>query len=100
MGRAGSPRHVAKEFDGDIARHTIRRSDSFFDAESAVAFGLGTVFDVGDVAPYTPVTVPALTGAPTVMNGEVHVTDTTWTLRAADVVRARFRSTGVILIFR
>ncbi len=51
----------------------------------AVAFGPGTVFDVGDVAPYTPVTVPALTGAPTVMNGEVHVTDTTWTLRAADV---------------
>ena len=43
------------------------------------------MFDVGDVAPYTPVTVPALTGAPTVMNGEVHVTDTTWTLRAADV---------------
>ena len=51
----------------------------------AVAFGPGTTFDVGDVAPYTPVTVPALTGAPTVMNGEVHVTDTTWTLRAADV---------------
>ncbi len=51
----------------------------------AVAFGPGTVFDVGDVAPYTPVTVPALTGAPTITNGEVHVTDTTWTLRAADV---------------
>ena len=51
----------------------------------AVAFGPGTVFDVGDVAPYTPVTVPALTGVPTVMNGEVHVTNTTWTLRAADV---------------
>ncbi len=51
----------------------------------AVAFGPGTTFDVGDVAPYTPVTVPALTGAPTVMNGEVHVTDTTWTLRADDV---------------
>ena len=50
-----------------------------------VAFGPGTTFDVGDVAPYTPVTVPSLTGAPTVMNGEVHVTDTTWTLRAADV---------------
>ena len=51
----------------------------------AVAFGPGTVFDVGDVAPYTPVIVPSLTGAPTVMNGEVHVTNTTWTLRAADV---------------
>ena len=51
----------------------------------AVAFGPGTVFDVGDVAPYTPVTIPALTGVPTVMNGEVHVTNTTWTLRAADV---------------
>ena len=42
-----------------------------------MAFGLGTVFDVGDVAPYTPVTVPSLTGVPTISNGEVHVTDTT-----------------------
>ena len=51
----------------------------------AVAFGPGTVFDVGDVAPYTPVTVPSLTGVPTITNGEVRVQSATWTLRAADV---------------
>ena len=51
----------------------------------AVAFGPGTVFDVGDVTPYTPVAVPSLTGVPTITNGEVHVESATWTLRAADV---------------
>ncbi|MBR0506415.1 MAG: hypothetical protein IJJ84_13505 [Kiritimatiellae bacterium] len=51
----------------------------------AVAFGPGTVFDVGDVAPYTPVTVPSLTGVPTITNGSVSVASSTWTLRAADV---------------
>ncbi len=55
----------------------------------AVTFGPGTVLDVGDVAPYTPVTVPSLTGVPTITNGEVHVTNTTWTLRAADVAAGR-----------
>ncbi len=51
----------------------------------AVAFGPGTVFDVGDVAPYTPVAVPSLTGVPTITNGSVSVASSTWTLRAADV---------------
>ena len=51
----------------------------------AVAFGPGTVFDVGDVAPYTPVTVPSLIGVPTITNGSVSVASSTWTLRAADV---------------
>jgi hypothetical protein len=51
----------------------------------AVAFGPGTVFDVGDVTPYTPVTVPSLTGVPTITNGSVSVASSTWTLRAADV---------------
>ncbi|MBQ6339843.1 MAG: hypothetical protein IJI36_11930 [Kiritimatiellae bacterium] len=51
----------------------------------AVAFGPGTTFDVGDAAPYTPVTVPSLTGVPTITNGSVSVGSSTWTLRAADV---------------
>ena len=78
--------------DGSLLRATLATDKTQKDPanfrptfEGPVAFGPGTVFDVGDAAPYTPVTVPALTGAPTVMNGEVHVTDTTWTLRAADV---------------
>lgn len=51
-----------------------------------VAFGPGAVFDIGDVAPYWPVTVPSLTGLPTVRNGELKVTSSTWTLRASDLV--------------
>ena len=51
----------------------------------AVAFGPGTTFDVGDAVPYTPVTVPALIGVPTITNGSVSVASSTWTLRAADV---------------
>ena len=51
-----------------------------------VAFGPGAVFDIGDVAPYLPVTVPSLTGLPTVRNGELKVTSSTWTLRANDLV--------------
>ena len=52
----------------------------------AVGFGQGAVLDVNDTAPYTPVTVPELKGMPTIRNGEVKVTGTTWTLRASDFV--------------
>ena len=53
--------------------------------EGAVKFAPGTVFDANDVLPYTPVTFPSLTGLPTIRNGEVQVTNTTWTVRKADV---------------
>ena len=54
--------------------------------QGAVGFGQGAVLDVNDTAPYTPVTVPELKGMPTIRNGEVKVTGTTWTLRASDFV--------------
>ena len=53
-----------------------------------VAFGPGAVFDIGDAEPYWPVTVPSLTGLPTVRNGELKVTSSTWTLRASDLAGA------------
>ncbi len=53
--------------------------------EGAVKFAPGTVFDANDVLPYTPVTFPSLTGLPTIRNGEVQVTNTTWTVRKVDV---------------
>ena len=51
---------------------------------AAVAFGPGAVLDVNDVEPYTPVVIPELKGLPTIQNGEVRVTGTTWTVRADD----------------
>ena len=54
--------------------------------QGAVGFGQGAVLDVNDTAPYTPVTISELKGMPTIRNGEVKVTGTTWTLRASDFV--------------
>ncbi len=53
-----------------------------------VAFGPGSVFDVNDARPYTPVAVPALEGLPTVRNGAVKVASSAWTLRASDFIGA------------
>lgn len=50
----------------------------------AVAFGPGAALDVNDTVPYTPVVIPELKGLPSIANGEVHVTGTTWTVRADD----------------
>ena len=50
----------------------------------AVAFGPGATLDVNDTAPYTPVVIPELKGLPAILNGEVRVTGTTWTVRADD----------------
>ena len=50
----------------------------------AVSFGPGTVLDVNDTVPYTPVVLPELKGLPTIRNGAVTVTSPTWTVRASD----------------
>ncbi|MGN0852449.1 MAG: hypothetical protein ACI4Q3_03630 [Kiritimatiellia bacterium] len=71
----------------DVGERSKYLVDSRYRATFAgeVAFAPGAVFDIGDAEPYWPVTVPALTGKPTVMNGAVDVTSTTWTLRADDL---------------
>lgn len=74
--------------DGSFLRPTLDGLDSTgfgcpsFDG--SVAFAPGTVFDVNDTAPFTPVAIASLVGVPAITNGEVHVSGT-WTLRAADV---------------
>lgn len=50
-----------------------------------VAFASGTVLDVNDTLPYTPLVLPSLTGVPILTNGAVTVASSTWTLREADV---------------
>ncbi|MBR1588618.1 MAG: hypothetical protein IJ658_09875, partial [Kiritimatiellae bacterium] len=51
----------------------------------AVAFGPGTTFDMGDVTPYTPVTVSALSGCPAIANGELVVSNS-WAVSHAQAV--------------
>ncbi|MGN0846869.1 MAG: hypothetical protein ACI4RA_05735 [Kiritimatiellia bacterium] len=88
--------HYAKLLDpgdGSFLRPYLDRSEVDASKRRAtfaggVAFGAGAVFDVGDAAPYVPLTIPALTGLPTVRNGAVAVTSATWTIRRSDILDA------------
>ena len=52
--------------------------------EGGAKFAAGTVFDIGDVAPYTPFTIENLEGAMTVTNGTL-VLSGNWTIDAAEI---------------
>ncbi len=52
--------------------------------EGGAKFAAGTVFDIGDVAPYTPFTIENLEGAMTVTNGTL-VLSGNWKIDAADI---------------
>ena len=52
--------------------------------EGGAKFATGTVFDIGDAAPYTPFTLASLEGAMTVTNGTL-VLSGNWTIDAAEV---------------
>lgn len=52
--------------------------------EGGTKFATGTVFDIGDAAPYTPFTLTNLEGAMTVTNGTL-VLSGNWTIDAAEV---------------
>ncbi len=68
----------------DAEKATVDPADYRPTFAGAVAFGPGAALDVNDTAPFTPVVVSSLTGVPTIKNGAVTVTGTTWTLRASD----------------
>ena len=78
--------------DGSFLRTTVDEADkATLDPtpfrptfHGAVSFGPGTVLDVNDTVPYTPVVLPELKGLPTIRNGAVTVTSPTWTVRASD----------------
>ncbi len=74
--------------DGSFLRPTLDVAASRATFAGAVAFGPGVVFDVGDVAPYVPVEIPSLTGLPTIRNGALAVTSSTWTIRKSDILDA------------
>lgn len=86
--------HYAKLLDpgdGSFLRATLDPKDQMDPAawrptfSDAVAFASGTVLDVNDTLPYTPLVLPSLTGVPILTNGAVTVASSTWTLREADV---------------
>ena len=83
----GDGSFLVATFDASKRTTYIADSESKFRATFAgdVAFAPGAVFDIGDVEPYWPVTVPSLTGLPTVRNGALNVTSSTWTLRLGDL---------------
>lgn len=78
--------------DGSLFRSSLDATKADLDASQyrltfcgAVAFGTGTVLDIGDSAPYVAVAIPSLTGVPTITNGAVAVGSSVWTLRPADL---------------
>ena len=86
--------HYAKLLDpgdGSFLRATLDPKEQMDPASwrptfaDAVAFASGTVLDVNDTLPYTPLVLPSLTGVPILTNGAVTVASSTWTLREADV---------------
>lgn len=86
--------HYAKLLDpgdGSFLRATLDLKEQMDPASwrptfaDAVAFASGTVLDVNDTLPYTPLVLPSLTGVPILTNGAVTVASSTWTLREADV---------------
>lgn len=70
------PRMTKAELDPALYRPTFAGN---------VAFGPGAVLDINDSAPYVPVVFPSLTGVPTITNGAVSVSSSTWTLRKDDL---------------
>ena len=86
--------HYAKLLDpgdGSFLRATLEAKDQMDPATwrptfaGPAAFATGTVLDVNDTLPYTPLVLPSLTGVPVLTNGAVTVASSTWTLREADV---------------
>ena len=76
--------------DGSFLRPCMTKADldpSLYRPTFAgpVAFGPGAVLDINDTAPYVPVVFPSLTGVPTIKNGAVSVSSSTWTLRKDDL---------------
>ena len=86
--------HYAKLLDpgdGSFLRAMLEAKDQMDPATwrptfaGPAAFATGTVLDVNDTLPYTPLVLPSLTGVPVLTNGAVTVASSTWTLREADV---------------
>ncbi|MBQ6330664.1 MAG: hypothetical protein IJI35_16715 [Kiritimatiellae bacterium] len=78
--------------DGSLFRSSLTDGKSDLDASQyrpefcgEVAFGSGTVLDIGDTEPYVALSIPSLTGVPTITNGAVSVGSSVWTLRPADI---------------
>ena len=77
---------TASQFSPTLDRGKANLDSSLYRAsfEGGAKFATGTVFDIGDAAPYTPVPLVNLEGAMTVMNGTL-VLSGNWTIDAAAI---------------
>jgi autotransporter-associated beta strand protein len=77
---------TASQFSPSIDRDKVSLDSSRYRAsfEGGVRFAVGTVLDIGDIAPYTPMPLASLEGAMTVTNGTL-VLSGNWTIDAAEI---------------
>lgn len=77
---------TASQFSPTADRGKVNIDSSLYRAsfEGGAKFATGTVFDIGDAAPYTPFTIENLEGAMTVTNGTL-VLSGNWTIDAAEI---------------
>lgn len=88
-GRSNSTDYV--EFkdpgDGSFLRWSLGELDTdlYRGSFGSLKMAGGTTLDLNDTAPYTPLRLAELVGAPTITNGEVQVAGATWKLRKDDI---------------
>ena len=77
---------TASQFSPAAERNKANLDPSLYRAsfKGGVKFAAGTVFDIGDAAPYTPFTLENIEGATTVENGTLVLTGH-WTIDAAEI---------------
>ena len=77
---------TASQFSPSADRGKANLDSSIYRAsfEGGAKFATGTVFDIGDTAPYTPFPLAQLEGAMTVTNGTL-VLSGNWTIDAAEI---------------
>ena len=77
---------TASQFSPTADRGKVNLDSSLYRAsfEGGAKFATGTVFDIGDTAPYTPFPLASLEGAMTVTNGTL-VLSGSWTIDAAEI---------------
>jgi hypothetical protein len=77
---------TASQFSPTLDRGKANLDSSLYRAsfEGGAKFATGTVFDIGDAAPYTPFPLVNLEGAMTVTNGTL-VLSGSWTIDAAEI---------------
>jgi hypothetical protein len=86
---------TASQFSPTAERNKVNLDSSLYRASfnGGIKFATGTVFDIGDTAPYTPFPIENLEGAMTVKNGTL-VLSGNWTIDASEINEGGFILAG------